>query len=159
MKKLVLFALMACGFLNASYAQGNVKEKIAVYLTGAIADSYKKIIGSKAVSRISRSTEYVAIERTEDFLNVLTKEQDYQLSGEVRDDQIAAIGKRFAARYVAVFEVSKADSIGFISARLIDVESGLIVKSVDANRKVESSEEWIALTNNVAFRLISAKSN
>ncbi len=158
MKKLVFVAWLVCGCLSASYAQENGKEKIAVYLTGEIADSYKKIISSKAVSRISRSREYVAVERTEDFLNLLTKEQDYQLSGEVDDEQIAAIGKRFAARYVAVFEASEADGTGFISARLIDVESGLIVKSVDANRKVKSSEEWIALTNNAAFRLISKNS-
>ena len=159
MKKILLFLLLACCFATVSNAQENEKETVAVYLSGEISDSYKKIISSRAVSRISRSKEYVAVERTADFLNVLTKEQDYQLSGEVDEDQIAAIGKRFAAQYVAVFEVSEADGLGFISARLIDVENGIVKKSVDASRKVQSAEDWIALTNNVAFRVIYNKSN
>lgn len=159
MKKLLLFVLVTCSFAIVSYAQVRGKETVAVYLSGEISDTYKKIIASKAVSRISRSKEFVAVERTGDFLNALTKEQDYQLSGEVDDEQIVAIGKRFAAQYVAVFEVSTThDNACFISARLIDVEKGLVIKSVDGNRMVESADDIVSLTNNVSYRLISKNS-
>ncbi len=156
MKKVLLLALLAFGV--TTFVQAQNKEKVAVYVLGTVGDNYKKIISSKAVSRISRSNEYAAVERTNAFVDALTQEQDYQLSGEVRDDQIAALGKRFGARYVAVFEASEADDLGFVSARMIDVESGLVIKSADISRKVQSSESWIAMTNNVAFRLVSAKS-
>ena len=89
---------------------------------------------------------------------MLTKEQDYQLSGEVRDDQIAELGVRFGVRYVAVFEATKTYDTGFVSARMIDVETGMVVKSVDTSRKIKSVDDWTAITNNVAFRLISKKS-
>lgn len=157
MKKVLLLALLAFGITTLVQAQN--KQKVAVYVLGTISDNYKKIISSKAVSRISRSNEYAAVERTEAFIDALTKEQDYQLSGEVRDDQIAELGRRFGARYVAVFEATEVDNTGFISARMIDVESALVAKSVDSSRKIQSLEEWISLTNNVAFRLVSAKSN
>lgn len=156
MKKVFLLALLVLGIHSIAQAQG--KEKVAVYVSGEIGDTCKKIISSKAVSRISRSDNFAAVERTEAFLDALTREQDYQLSGEVRDDQIAALGRRFGARYVAVFEATEADETGFVSARMIDVESGLVIKSVDTSRKIRSTEDWIALTNNVAFRLVSAKS-
>lgn len=157
MKKLFLVALVATCL--AGSAQAQEKEKVAVYVTGAIENADLKIIGSKAVSRISRSDEYVAVERTDTFLKAITREQDYQLSGEVRDDQIAALGKRFGVRYVAVFEVSRlGDDSCFIAARMIDVESGLVRKSIDANRKIASTNDLVALTNNVAFRLISKTS-
>lgn len=155
---MLLLALLVLGM--TPFVQAQVKAKVAVYVSGEIDGACKKIISSKAVSRISRSTEYAAVERTEAFLGVLTKEQDFQLSGEVRDDQIAALGKRFGARYVAAFDVTAdADDSGFISARMIDVESGLVVKSADTGRKIKSSEDWIALVNNVAYRLVTPKSN
>lgn len=157
MKKWLLLVLLALGTTMYVQAQQS-KEKVAVYISGNVGSNYKKIISSKAVSRISRSENYAAVERTDAFLEVLTKEQDYQLSGEVHDDQIAELGRRFGARYVAVFEVTETDDIGFVSARMIDVESGLIIKSADTSREIKSSEDWTAMANNVAFRLVSAKS-
>lgn len=88
----------------------------------------------------------------------LTKEQDYQVSGEVRDDQIAEISARFGVRYVAIFDANQIEDTGFMTARLIDVESGLVVKSVDNNRKIQSLNDWINISNNVAYRLVSEKS-
>lgn len=154
MRKMFLLALLIFGVTMSVQAQ-QVKEKVAVYVSGDVSSNCKKVISSKAVSRISRSDNYVAVERTEAFLNVLTKEQDYQLSGEVRDDQIAALGVRFGVRYVAVFEITQMDHTGFISARMIDVESGMVIKSADTSRTIKSPEDWGALTNNVAYRLVS----
>lgn len=157
MKKFLLLTLLA--FVTTIYAQAQQnKEKVAVYVSGNIRSNFKQIISSKAVSRISRSENYVAIERTKAFVDILAKEQDYQLSGEVCDDQIAAVGMRFGVRYVAVFEASQSYDTGFISARIIDVENSTIIKSVDTSRKIKSAEDWEAITNNVAFRLISTKS-
>ncbi len=156
MKKLLLLFLLMIGV--TTLVQSQTKEKVAVYVLGDVDDSYKNIISSKAVSRISRSDNYVAVERTSAFISALMEEQDYQLSGEVRDDQIAELGIRFGARYVAVFEASEAGGTGFISARMVDVESGLIIKSTDTSREITSANDWIAITNNVAFRLVSVKS-
>ncbi|MBP3356691.1 MAG: hypothetical protein J6K95_05985 [Rikenellaceae bacterium] len=157
MKKLFLLALSLWGVTVCVEAQ-QTKEKVAVYVSGDVSAGYKKIISAKAVSRISRSESFAAVERTDAFLDVLTKEQDYQLSGEVRDDQIAELGRRFGARYVAVLEATETDGTGFISARMIDVEGGLIIKSADTSRKIESAEDWAAVANNVAFRLVSKNS-
>ena len=157
MKKLFLLLLLA--ICVSTIAEAQVKEKVAVYISGDVVDGgYKNLLGSKAVTRISRSENYVAVERTAAFLDVLTKEQDYQLSGEVRYDQIAALGVRFGVKYVAVFEVTSIDDTGLISARLIDVESGMIVKSADTNRTAKSIDDWVAMINNVAFRLVDARS-
>ena len=159
MKKAGFLVLLAFCFTTFCYAQEQEKKKVALYVSGEISDANKKIVSSKAVSRISRSTEYVAVERTEAFLNALSKEQDYQLSGEVRDEQIVALSKRFGAKYVAVLEVSETeDNTCFISARLINVESGLVIKSADGNRLIKTTDDLVALANNVAYRLVSRNS-
>lgn len=151
---LVLLALIATMCVQAQTG----KQKVAVYVSGNVENNYKKIISIKAVSRISRCENYAAVERTDAFLDVLAKEQDYQLSGEVRDDQIAELGVRFGVRYIAVFEATQLDDTGLISARMIDVESGMIIKSADTSRKIKSIDDWAAMTNNVAYRLVSKNS-
>lgn len=157
MKKLSLLLLLTLLFTQQIVlAQVMSKSNVAVYVTGNLDDSNQKIVSSKAVSRISRSDEYIAIERTDAFLQVLQKEQDYQVSGNVTDDQIAELGKQSGVKYVAVFEYNKLeDSSCFVSARLIDVSTAVILKSVDANRQIKTTDDLIALTNNISYRLIS----
>ena len=38
---------------------------------------------------------------------------------------------------------------------LIDVSTAVIIKSVDANRQIKTTDDLIALTNNISYRLIS----
>ena len=157
MKKLLLLALLVLGVSTFVQAQTQGKVRVAVYVSGDLSNNYKKIICTKAMTHISRSTTYVAVERSEEFLDVLMKEQDYEFSGEVRLDQIATFGKRCGATYVLALDATCIDDVGFLTARLIDTVSGKVKKSVDTNRKVSSIEDWIAMTNNVAFRIIPQK--
>ena len=70
MKKCLLFTLLSF-FVLASYAQSS-KKKVAVYVTGEIENSYKKVVGSKMVSCITKSDIFIAVERTSDFLVALS---------------------------------------------------------------------------------------
>ncbi len=147
---LILFCTICTGV-----AQEQTKRKVAVYMTQSnINDSHKKIIGAKLVSAITESDEYIAVERTADFLAALSAENDYQLSGEVRDSQIAQLGQKFGVRYVAVVDVSEIFDEYFISARMINVETGLVEKAFDSNGPAESMSQLITLSKNVAVGLI-----
>ena len=159
MKKVFLLLTMALCVVVGVNAQGVGKDKVAVYVTGNLDNSHKQIVTAKAMSRISRCKEYVTLERTEAFLNAIVQESDYQVSGEVREDQIVSIGQRFGAQLVAILEVNKIDDgTCFLSARIINVESGMVLKSVDASRKITGTDDLIALTNNVTYRLVSKES-
>ncbi len=156
MKRVLFIVALALTLCATGSVQAQEKQKVAVCVIGDISDTYKKIVGAKAVSRISQSKDYAAVERTSEFLSKLTQEEDFQLSGEVKESQIVKLGAKYGARYVAVFEVSEAgDDTYFISARLLNVESALIVKSADSSRKINSVEDLGALTNNVAYRLVT----
>ena len=157
-QKFLLFLMLSLISLGI-YAQSTSPKRVAIYVMGNVSESIQKVVSSKAASRISRSDNYAAVERTDDFLQAMSQEQDYQVSGEVRDDHIVKFGVRFGVRYVAVFDVNQIEDEGFITARLVDVESGHVAKSVDSNRKVKSINDWINLTNNVAYRLVSIRSN
>ena len=134
MKRYFIFMAIIFGMIAPSVSAQTVKKKVAVYMTGNDVDeSYKKIIGAKFVSTITATDEYAAVERTADFLAALSSEQDYQASGEVRDNQIARIGQRFGVRYVVVADVTELFDELFIASRMINVETGLVEKAFEAN--------------------------
>lgn len=154
MKKVLLMALVVICSVIAN-AQ-NKKNTVAIYVEGNVSRTEKSIIEAKAVSRISMCKDFKAVERTKSFSNSVTKEYDYQISGEVSEEDILKFGKKYAAHYVAVLNVTKAeDYTVLITARLINVQSGEIIKSVDSNREVYSTDDLIALTNNVTYRLVT----
>lgn len=154
MRTLLVILLSAISLLSAIGQESNFKQKLAVYVIGDIDESYKKVIGSKMVSEIAASPDYIAIERTKDFLNAISSEQDYQVSGNVSDSQIAKIGQQFGVRYVAVVDANELLDEIFVSSRLIDVQSGVIVYSFDTSSPVQNMNHLTSLSQAVAKGLI-----
>ncbi len=157
MKTVLRFGLMSlvCVFAAFMASAQPVKKKVAVYVTGSDVDNaIKKVLGAKIVTSITSSGEFAAVERTSEFLAALSKESDYQTSGEVRDSQIAKLGQKFGVKYVVVADVSEAFDELFVAARLINVETGLVEKAFDANGPTESMQQLIELSKNVAGGLL-----
>lgn len=144
-------SMMAMLLAVCSFAQA--PRKVAVYVTGDVEDSYKKVIGSKLVSGITQSGEYAAVERTNEFLSALTQEQDYQMSGAVNDQQIVKLGAQFGVRYVLVADVTEILESTFISARMIDVQTGLITHSAEVDMELYSAKDLIKITEAVLDKI------
>lgn len=151
----MLFAISA---LNCSAYSAGAK-KVAVYAFGNLSKSEKSIVTDAVIARLSGNKEFKAFERNSQFVGALNKEQDFQLSGEVLEREIRAVGERMGVDYViAVNVVLSDDDKCHMSARLIHLESGEIIKSVNLVRDFTGSEVITAMANNVAYRLINKKS-
>lgn len=156
MRKFLWILILIINSVTLSLAQSNNRsKKVAVYVTGSVDESYKIVIGSKMVSQITISSNYVAVERTADFLSALSKEQNYQYSGAVSDDQIVRIGQQLGVDYVAVANATELMGAIFIVARMIDVESGLICSSTESNRTVDNIDTLVAFSEDIALGLIN----
>lgn len=154
MKRYLIFMVIILGMIAPTVSAQTVKQKVAVYVTGDVDNSYKKVIGSKLVTAITRSEEYAAVERTADFLAELTKEHDYQLSGAVTDKQIARLGEHFGVRYVLVADLSEIFSSMFISARMIDVQTAQITSSTETNGSVNNFDDLSNLSESIVLGII-----
>ena len=125
------------------------QKKVAVYITGE--DSgVNKVLGDQLVAAFARSGKYVAVERTASFLAELGKEHNYQRSGAVSDNQIAALGVQFGVNYVCVADVSEVFGEKYISARLIDVETAEIVNTHNVSGEMNSMSKCLEMANEVA---------
>ena len=110
-------------------ACGQAKQKVAVYVTGTEGEGINEFIGAYLVDAIVNGSNYLAIERTADFINELNKEQEYQRTGAVNDDQISQLGQQFGVQLVCVAKVGKVGHRQFVSARMIDVETATVRNS------------------------------
>ena len=134
-------------------------KKVAVYVGGEIGDDDKSIVSTAVLSRMSGNRDYAPFERNAAFIDALTAEQDYQLSGEVPEKEIRKVGERLGVDYVvAVNVVIKRDDTCHMAAKLINLETGAIIKTVSQNRKYTDSSVLTALANNVAYRLLNKQS-
>ncbi len=153
---LVLLVFSCALFAESACAQA---KKVAVYVGGEIGDDDKSIVSTAVLARMSGNREYVPYERNEAFVDALTAEQDYQLSGEVPEKEIRKVGERLGVDYVVAVNVAfKSDATCYMAAKLIHLESGAVVKTVSQNRKYTDSSVLIALANNVAYRLLNKQS-
>ncbi|MBD5259867.1 MAG: hypothetical protein HDS46_03620 [Bacteroides sp.] len=158
MKKILFFLLM-CVLGSISVNAQSKKYTMSVIVTGNLDETGRNIVNSALMQRLSGNKEYVVFERNTAFIKALTKEQDFQLNGDVPESQIRKVGARMGVDYVAVANVEYiCDGICSISARIINLETGQVIKTCNEQREYENSQTLRAMANNVAFRLFSKPS-
>lgn len=155
MKRILMFLLIVVSCATFASAQ----KKVAVYAEGEISKELKSIVCSSVLGRISGNHDYKAFERNSAFVNALNKEQDFQTSGEVPEKEIRNVAQRMGVDYVIVVNtVISHDDKCHMSARLINLVTGEIMKTANLKREYTDSDVISTMANNVAYRLISQSS-
>jgi hypothetical protein len=97
-----------------------------------------------------KSGSYSVLDRA--HVSKVLQEKEFQLSGMVKDTEIKQAGEYLGAEYVCVAQVSKVGSVYFISAKIINVETGEITAQSSDQRK-GTIEVVFSLAQNVGRRL------
>ena len=152
MKKFVLILILLVPVLLSA------QTKVAVYVTASesVPKETKKIIGSEVVAAFVATKEYNAIERTTEFLSQIGKEQDYQRGGNVDDSQICELGRQFGVDLVCVTDITKFQENFYVQARLIDVETAIVLATAREIAELNDLDAIMKLANSLAQSLISA---
>ncbi|MDR0559959.1 MAG: CsgG/HfaB family protein, partial [Prevotellaceae bacterium] len=152
---ILMFATLYAGmFAVQGNAQPEEKQKVAVYVTGGTNDNINKVIGSKLVQAIIKNGKYSAVERTDAIIAMLRKEQNYQRSGNVDDNQIGRMGKELGVNFVCVAEVVEAFGAKYISARLVDADRMEAVEFADVDGNMNDMTSLVKMSETVAARLL-----
>ena len=151
MKKVLTLGLMIALTMTVM-AQ---KPRVAVYVSGD--DPINELVGSSLEDGLAHNGKYTAVERTASFLSALSKEHEFQRSGEVDDDQIAELGKQFSVQYVCVASVSTVwGNEKYISARIIDVESAEVMASGCSNGATNTTDQLVRALDGLSESLLTA---
>ena len=142
-------------FLNAlDYSKNSGAKKVAVYVTKTGNRDVDVILGDQLVAGFAHSGKYVAIERTQGFLDQLSKEQGYQYSGAVDDGDLTRLGKQFGVQYVCVAKTTVWNDDYYISARLIDVATAEVVNTYNVEGvQLFNSRTVVEVASQVAEKL------
>lgn len=142
--------------LVKSFEQSKMADakKVAVYVTRTGNKDIDIILGDQLVAGFATSGRYLAIERTQGFLNQLSKEQAYQQTGAVDDSELMRLGKQFGVQYVCIAKTSQLFGDYYIATRLIDVEHGEVVNSYKKDAvQLGSSQQVVSVAKEIASKL------
>ncbi|MDR2579223.1 MAG: penicillin-binding protein activator LpoB [Chitinispirillales bacterium] len=145
MKKLTLLLIML--FSVSVFAQD--LPRIAVYVTGDVHDNEKRVLGTRMLASLVNSGRYTGIERSNAFLAEIEREQVRQRSGAIDDNQISELGRQFGVRYVCVADITPAFGAYQVSARVIDVETAVVVFIGESNSSLRTMEELTQVSDEV----------
>ncbi|MCQ2324484.1 MAG: formylglycine-generating enzyme family protein [Paludibacteraceae bacterium] len=154
MKRILTLCLLAVTI--CAVAQESLPT-IAVYVTGN--DEINPMLASRLVSTIVSSHKYTAVERSAAFLTELSKEQTYQRSGAVDDDEISRLGKQFGVQFVCVASVADVWGEKYISSRIISVETGNVVTTASAFGSINDAQQLIMSFNQLSKTLVANMDN
>lgn len=164
MMKRFVFGLITCLLIVISapltFAQEDApaKKQVAVYVTDNddVEEIYKKIVQSKMISALTNSSRYRVLERNAEFLKKIQSDRDYAMSGNVKDSQIAAIGKEFGAQFVMVIDLSESFSEIFVSVRMVNVALGEITSTAEELISDATSQRMMKAAEKIAQSIIGS---
>lgn len=133
-----------------SFAQ----KTVAVYVTASegVPQETKRILGSELVAAITRNPDYVAIERTDDFLAQVSQEQGRY--NNIDDKKLFELGQKYGASNVCVAEITKYGDEYYIVSRLLDIRTQRVWKTARKSSELKSLGELMSVSEAVADELI-----
>ena len=128
------------------------QKTVAVYVTATegVSQETKRILGSELVSAITRTADYVAVERTADFMAQVSKEQG---NYEIDDAALYDLGRKFGASNVCVADVTKFGDEYYIVARLLDIKTSKVWKTAKRYSTLKSLRELVETSEALANEL------
>lgn len=136
------------------------QSKVAVYVTSnsdAVDEAMKEIIGSEIVTAIVNNPAYHAVERTNEFLAQIKKEQGGDQATKVDDQQISELGKKFGVEYVCVANIMPYKDTYYVQARLIDVSTVTVKNTAREISNLEDIEVIVSTAEKLAQKLVGVQ--
>lgn len=125
------------------------QKTVAVYVTASegVSQETKKVLGSELVAAITKTADYIAVERTADFMAQVSKEQD---NYEIDDAALYDLGRKFGASNVCVADMTKFGDEYYIVARLLDIKTSKVWKTAKKYSTLKSLRELVETSEALA---------
>lgn len=115
--------------------------KVAIMVDGTIDESDKSIIYSRIATVLNANKKLDVLERESEFMDMLTKEQAYQLSGEVAPSEICKLGLRWGANYIIGVYITENRGNMVAQAAIINTKTGKSLIKISNHRSIKSFED------------------
>lgn len=154
MKNIICKSIICLGLLFMSIAMF-AQTKVAVYVApnDKLDETTLQIIGSELVAGIVTNNEYIAIERTQEFLAAIQQEQNSS-DQTIDDEKLRTLGKQVGASIVCAANVIPYQDSYYIQARMLNVESATIEATARATSTLASLDEIVSAAESLTTKLM-----
>jgi len=148
---MLIISAMSINAAEESDGGADARSRIAVYVTGGRSDSDNKALATYILSELIRvrGDKYVAIERSEAFLEQIKNEHVKQRSGAIDDSQISRLGKQSGVQLICVVDITPVMDAFLVSARILDVETAKVSAVGVSNSKLRNAADMRNAANEV----------
>ena len=154
-KKGLFIILALCFFSTAMFvfSQPSIAFLDAVLDTG-VDPAVQGPVTEKIIQELVASGKYTVLDRA--HVAQVLREKQFQLSGMVQDSEIKQAGVYLGAAFVGVSRVAKVGNMYFISAKIINVETGAIAAQTSGERQ-GNVEVVLAIATDVGRQLAGGR--
>jgi hypothetical protein len=129
MKKALFALLLTMAAVVSAWSQPKVAVLDAV-IPQNMDPSVISPATDKIIEKLVQSNRFTVLDRAN--IESVLKEREFQVSGMVSDQDVVTAGKYLGADFVVVVKISKVGDTNFISGKMINVKTGVIVSTTSA---------------------------
>jgi TolB-like protein len=152
MKSFILIAISFL-FISSVYSQ-NEKPRVAVLelKSDGLSETEAQTMTARLRSELVKTNTFTIIER--DVMDDILNEQGFQMTGCTSSECAVEAGRLLSANQMCAGTIGKVGSLFSITVRLIDVESGEIIKSVTEDCQCPIERVLTTSIRKVAMKLV-----
>ncbi|MBD3233765.1 MAG: DUF2380 domain-containing protein [candidate division Zixibacteria bacterium] len=151
----IIAMALTAGIPNSAIAMPSVA--VMDFIPKGVTDIEASALTDRLRSELVQIGQYRVVER--EMMNVILAEQGFQLTGCVSDKCIVAAGQILGAAYMVAGSISKIGETYSVNARLLDVESGEIIKTAIYDYRGDIDNLLSSGMKYVAARLLSTQND
>ena len=126
MKKILFLALFVLINIGTGYGQKKISVAVLEHDAAGVSLSESQIISDRLRTELFRTEKFIVLEREK--MNDILTEQGFQQTGCTTDECALEIGRLINVQVMVVGKIGKIGNMYTISSRIIDVESGKILR-------------------------------
>jgi len=158
--KTLIFLVLLLLQIPDSFAQSSGRKNLAVFTFAArgMTDIEASAISDRIRNEFAQSDQYTILERG--MMEEILKEQAFQLSGACSESScLVEAGQLLAVHYIVGGSVTHVGNLFTLEARIVDVESGKIVKNVIEDYMGPIENLLVYTTKTVVQKLLGVESS
>jgi hypothetical protein len=152
------FLVLAAFYCAAPAQEWQEPPRIAVYVTGAATDNERKALGARLLAALLNSGKYNGIAMSGSFAAEMDKEHQKLRGAAIDDVKACELGRRFAAEFVCVADITPVFGAYQITARIVNAETARIAHISTAESPLKTIDDLAKVSEQIAGNLLGAQS-
>lgn len=151
MKTAIISVLILFFTIGSIYGQGKTSIAVLELDAGGISEYEAQVLTNRLRTELFKTNKFNVLER--DKMDEILIEQGFQMSGCISTECAVEVGKLTGVQQMVAGTVAKIDNLFTIDIRLIDVETGKVVKTATEDCECQLKDVLTSSIKNVAERL------